>query len=99
MADPGADDEIHKALLEKARELRGRPMLDPAMLGPPWVVVPNEAPESMAWRMGGGEDYVRAFVPWFRSLDGQTRSEFMHKHPEPEDWRGYYGKILTPEKD
>ncbi len=63
-------------------------------LQPPWVVVPDEPPESMAWSMGSGEDYVLMFVKWFKALTVIEQEKYISQNSEPEDWEGYFRDLM-----
>ena len=60
----------------------------------PWVALPDIPAKSIGWRMGGGETYLDGFGPWFRALSPEDRTAFMQENPEPEDWKGFYDRVL-----
>ncbi|MBZ9749759.1 hypothetical protein K7W42_02660 [Deinococcus sp. HMF7604] len=55
---------------------------------PPWVVFPNEHLYSMCWRMGGGEEFIMVWWPWWRSqaLDEAARIEYFRQFPPEPRW-------------
>ena len=70
---------------------RVEPKVYPDPMQPPWVACPwvTEWP-SMGWNMGGGEDYLMAFTPWFRALSREERDAYMRDNPEPDAYSGMY---------
>ena len=44
-------------IFQRSEELRDSSSSDDGELAPPWNVIPDYPMTSMAWRMGGGEDY------------------------------------------
>jgi hypothetical protein len=61
---------------------------------PQWKAFPDFARESIAWRMGPGEDYFNGFYRWFSGLDASSREHYMRKHPHPKEWDGFYQTII-----
>ncbi|WP_157956543.1 hypothetical protein [Dyella sp. C11] len=57
---------------------------------PVWVAFPTIPWGSMGWRMGHGEDYWHAWVPWFKGLSVDVREQYKLTWPEPEGWQGFY---------
>ena len=64
----------------------------PDPMQPPWEVMPGVPLVSMAWRMGGGEDYMDAFRSWFGNLSDADRAKYMSDNPEPSGWDGFYDR-------
>ncbi|MBG9945069.1 NADAR family protein [Brevibacillus formosus] len=54
---------------------------------PPWIVVPEEHPYSLFWRMGFGEDYVMHYWPWLEEMSVNARKEYDAYFPVPEEWK------------
>jgi len=42
--------------------------------------------------MGPGEDYWHAFSDWFSQKSPEHRKLYAQANPEPESWRGFYGR-------
>lgn len=72
-----------------AERRRNRPPADK----PPWVVLPDEPMGSMAWKMGDGEDYIRAFDAWALALDEDAFEALVMFCPEPEGWAGFWNML------
>ncbi|SDM79337.1 hypothetical protein [Polaromonas sp. JS666] len=65
---------------------------------PVWVAFPKIPWGSIGWRMGAGEDYWHAWVPWFKAMSGEERTLYKQAWPEPEGWEGFYAFIETGAK-
>jgi hypothetical protein len=65
------------------------------LMVPPWVKFPNLPKQSMGWRMGLGEHYRCNTYParWSRQ-SRPIRLQLRANYPEPEDWTGYYRRLL-----
>ncbi|MFK8001587.1 MAG: hypothetical protein AB8H86_18470 [Polyangiales bacterium] len=72
---------IPEDLVERARQgVEGK-------LPPPWVVFPDFPPGAVAWRMGGGEDYLTLFWGWLVALERQPRQRYVETLvPAPAGW-------------
>lgn len=57
---------------------------------PPWQRYPGYPQSSMAWRMGGGEDYIRGFRAWYKALSEQDRKDYRLRYPAPPGWERFY---------
>ncbi len=62
---------------------------------PVWIAHPKIPWGSLGWRMGPGEDYWHAWVPWFKGLKHTERETFKAQWPEPEGWTDFYAFIET----
>ena len=60
---------------------------------PPWGAFPHLHRRSIGWRQGEGEDYYNRFCEMFAGLAAAEQNAYEEAHPEPEDWRGFYGMI------
>jgi hypothetical protein len=65
---------------------------------PVWAAFPKIPWGSIGWRMGPGEDYWHAWVPWFKEQSVEARASFKGKWPEPEGWEGFYAFVETGAK-
>jgi hypothetical protein len=57
---------------------------------PPWNEHAQIPHGSISWRMGYGEEYLSMFWLFYAKLSESKRRAYQEKHPEPEDWRGFY---------
>lgn len=57
---------------------------------PLWIAFPDIPWGSLGWRMGFGEAYANAWIPWFKALSHEARSEYIGEWPEPDGWKGFY---------
>jgi len=62
---------------------------------PIWAAFPTIPWGSIGWRMGSGEDYWHAWMPWFKALAVDDRTEYKEMWPEPEGWQGFYTFVET----
>ena len=62
---------------------------------PLWVAFPDIPWGSLGWRMGFGEAYANAWVPWFKALSDDERRKYIAQWPEPEPWKGFYQFHMT----
>ncbi len=60
---------------------------------PLWKQHPDFSPESIAWRMGIGEEYAVKFYKWFSDLSIEERARYIAENPEPTEWAGYYSRM------
>ncbi|WP_270730721.1 hypothetical protein [Shimia sp. Alg240-R146] len=68
----------------------------PSTLEPPWKVFDYPV-GSMGWRMGGGDDYMTLFVPWFKALPDHTTRDYINANPPPDDgWRHWIDNLIEP---
>jgi hypothetical protein len=56
------------------------------LIAPPWEAFP-EAPSSLRWRMGAGEDYLDKWLPFWRGLPEKIRRDYLTRHPPSAEWR------------
>ena len=82
-----------EAILRDYRDKNPREAFEPP-LQPPWLEVPSYEMYSMGWKMGSGEDYMRAFRSWFRNMESDERNEYIKKYAEPDDWKGFYQRAM-----
>ena len=57
---------------------------------PLWLAFPDIPWGSLGWRMGSGEAYANAWIPWFKALSDEARREYIVQWPEPDSWNGFY---------
>lgn len=58
--------------------------LNPA---PPWEQVPDLPPGDIGWRMGVGEDVMRRWWEWARTVPPAKRRAYLIRHcPIPKGW-------------
>lgn len=62
---------------------------------PVWIAFSRIPLGSIGWRMGAGEDYWHAWIPWIRSLPEAERDAYKFRWPEPDGWRDFYSFIET----
>ncbi len=68
-------------------ELRANPPL------PPWKKYPGYLPQELFWRMGIGETYLMEYVwLYLRHASPEEVTAYKANHPEPTEWKGWYGK-------
>lgn len=60
---------------------------------PPWLEFPDYGRFSLGWRMGGGEDFMRAFASFYSALTSAGKLAYAEAHPEPGEWSGYYSQL------
>lgn len=65
---------------------------------PVWVAFPRIPWGSIGWRMGPGEDYWHAWVPWFKEQSPEVRASYKRNWPEPQGWEGFYAFVETGAK-
>ena len=62
-------------------------MRDAAELPPPWLRYPDMRAGAIGWRMGSGEDYLKAWWNWAEQLPQPERQDYlMRQRPIPADW-------------
>ncbi|MCB9656035.1 MAG: NADAR family protein [Sandaracinaceae bacterium] len=66
------------------------PRMPVGALPPPWVRFPEEHRYSAFWRMGAGEDYMRALSESWSALTPAQRVEIELVHPATGGWSGWY---------
>jgi len=57
-----------------------------SLMPPPWMRFPGFPQACIGWRMGGGEDYVTRFWPWYRRLSADQQDEYQRLFPAPKTW-------------
>ena len=70
------------------RELYLRMRSNPPL--PPWLAHPGWEPESIGWRMGGGEDLIYRLSVYFRHCTPEEYEAYVAKYPEVPGWTGWY---------
>lgn len=91
----GGDGKLPDSVTEwlsKRSQAMNLVALDPSVA--PWLAFPSYSRYSLGWRMGPGEDHMGKFKVWFANLNEDQRGEFMHRYPEPADWRGFLETLL-----
>ncbi len=63
-----------------------------ASLEPPWVTFP-EAPTSMRWRMGPGEDHMDQWIRLMSQLGPGGRRQYLEEHPPPDVWLRWLERV------
>jgi ribA/ribD-fused uncharacterized protein len=64
----------------------------------PWEAFP-EAPSSMRWRMGPGEDVMHGWLEYWRSLDAEDRALYLDEKKPALGWGGWIDRLLAPPTD
>ena len=59
---------------------------------PPWMAFPDDPPNSMRWRMGGGEDFIDMFCKWYGEQTSEERQTFKDKFPIPPEWQKFMNR-------
>ena len=60
------------------------------LMKPLWIVFPEYCQYSMAWRMGGGEDYADKFRKWFSQFSAEEKEVYRNLFPTPVGWYGWW---------
>jgi hypothetical protein len=92
-SDHAGMQRILRRALKRMSKSPGFTLPDGQML-PPWLEIPEYERLSLGWRMGGGEDYYRAFVDFYKSLSEAEREAYAQRYPEPEKWANYYEQLV-----
>lgn len=66
------------------------PLRSKKLMAPLWLKYPEAGRYSIAWRMGGGEEYQQQFYDWYSSLPGTEQAQYQEMFPEPKGWLGWY---------
>jgi hypothetical protein len=68
----------------------------PGDLNAPWEEFPQFSSVSSGWRQSYGEGYWHDWHDWFARKPHESRMEYQTRHPEPDDWRGFYAEREHP---
>lgn len=63
---------------------------------PIWLRYPDVEPDSIAWRMGLGEEYIDRWMAWKKQLSADEKRQYDELFPAPVLWKGYLS--LSEEK-
>lgn len=78
-----------------AESLVARRTPDGGLPPAPWESFP-EAPSSLRWRMGPGEDVMTFWQAYWASLDPDDRSLYLRQKEPPPAWQNWIDRSLAP---